>query len=96
MNAVEDADKRQTLRCVSGVLIGVNIGISDAAAQAPSKLPLIGILNPGPAHSTNPWIPAFKQALAGLGWAGPRDAPWRLRCATPTIAPISWRAWPAR
>jgi putative ABC transport system substrate-binding protein len=81
MNAVEDADKRQTLRCVSGVLIGVNIGISDAAAQAPSKLPLIGILNPGPAHSTNPWIPAFKQALAGLGWTEGRTVAFEVRYA---------------
>ena len=81
MRAVEDADKRQTLRCVSGVLVGVNIGISDAAAQARAKLPLIGILDPGPAHSTNPWLPAFKQALAGLGWAEGRTVAFEARYA---------------
>jgi putative ABC transport system substrate-binding protein len=81
MKAVEDADKRQTLRCVSGVLVGVSVGISDAAAQARAKLPLIGILDPGPAHSTNPWLPAFKQALAGLGWAEGRTVGFETRYA---------------
>lgn len=81
MKAVEDADKRQTLRCVSGVLIGVTIGISHAAAQARSKLPLIGILNPGPAQPASPWMPAFKQALAGLGWAEGRTVAFEPRHA---------------
>jgi len=81
MKAVEDADKRQTLRCVSGVLIGVNIGISDAAAQVRAKLPLIGILDPGPAHSTSPWMAAFKQALAELGWAEGRTVAFEARYA---------------
>jgi putative ABC transport system substrate-binding protein len=81
MKTVEDADKRQTLRCVSGVIVGVSVGISDAAAQARAKLPLIAILDPGPAHSTNPWLPAFKQALAVLGWAEGRTVAFEARYA---------------
>lgn len=81
MKSIEDADKRQTLRCVCGVLLGVNIGASDARAQAASRLPLIAIMDPGSAGSVNPWLPAFRQALAGLGWVEGRTVRFEARYA---------------
>ena len=80
MKSGGDADKRQTLRCVA-VLLGVNIGVLDAGGQARAKLPLIGILDPGFANDVHPWLPAFTQALAGLGWVEGRTVALQTRYA---------------
>ena len=52
-----------------------------AGAQRPTRLPLIAILEPGPAATPSPGLAVMKQALADLGWADGRTARFETRYA---------------
>ena len=39
-----------------------------AEAQQPSRVAVIGVLNPGSVNPGSPMLPAFRQGLRELGW----------------------------
>jgi len=63
------------------LVIGLTAGTPMSHAQAPSRLALIAILEPGPAARPAPVLAQMREALAGLGWVEGRAARFETRYA---------------
>src|SRR5262249_49051258 len=57
-----------TVGCLVTLPLGLLAGLSIVTAQPQGKLPLVGVLEPGPSQPPTPCLQAFQQGLRDLGY----------------------------